>query len=236
MLIPDDPGLLADYADALAMAQGRKLAGQPAALADRALTIDPKHKKALALAASAAMEARDLDRALGYWRRLLAELPAASDDARQISAVIAEVESAKGDARSVAGTKPRRAAAPVAAAPAKDAGTAAIAGRVDITPSLAAKVALTDTVFVFARAVEGPRMPLAILRIPAKELPKDFILDDSMSMSPSARLSSAEAVVIEARISKTGNAMPQPGDLSGKSAPVKPGAIGVRVTIDQVLP
>jgi cytochrome c-type biogenesis protein CcmH len=130
--------------------------------------------------------------------------------------------------------EPRRERAPVAAP--KPATGAAIAGRVDISPTLAAKVALSDTVFIFARAVEGSRMPLAVLRIPAKDLPKDFMLDDSMSMASGAKLSSAAAVVVEARISKTGNAMPQPGDLSGRSMPVKPGATGVKVTIDQLIP
>ena len=106
----------------------------------------------------------------------------------------------------------------------------------EISPALAPKVALTDTVFIFARAVDGPRMPLAILRIPAKELPKDFRLDDSMGMASGAKLSEAAAVIVEARISKSGNAMPQTGDLSGRSAPVKPGASGVKVTIDQIVP
>jgi cytochrome c-type biogenesis protein CcmH len=95
---------------------------------------------------------------------------------------------------------------------------------------------LTDTVFIFARAVEGSRMPLAVLRIPARDLPKDFRLDDSMGMAPGVKLSAAPAVIVEARISKSGNALPQAGDLSGKSAPVKPGASGIKVTIDQVVP
>jgi cytochrome c-type biogenesis protein CcmH len=75
-----------------------------------------------------------------------------------------------------------------------------------------------------------------VLRIPAKELPKEFTLDDSMAMAPGARLSGAAAVIVEARISKSGNALPQSGDFSGRSAPVKPGAVGVKVTIDQVVP
>jgi cytochrome c-type biogenesis protein CcmH len=234
-VVSDDAGLLADYADALAMAQGRRLAGQPAALAQRALAIDPNQRKALALAATAAMEARDLEGALGYWRRLLAQFPESSDDAKQVGAIIAEVESAKRDGKAFAAKEPRRGEAP-AAQSAKPVAGAAIAGRVDISPTLAAKVALSDTVFIFARAVEGSRMPLAVLRIPAKELPKDFTLDDSMGMGSGVKLSSAAAVVVEARISKTGNAMPQPGDLSGSSAPVKPGAAGVKVTIDRVVP
>jgi cytochrome c-type biogenesis protein CcmH len=234
-LVPGNAALLADYADAAAMAQGRKLAGKPAALAARALAIDPDHKKALALAATAALETGDFDGALELWRRLLALLPAGSDDARQIAGIVTEVESAKSRAKNASPTAaagqeqtpPRSGATPASGA--------SIAGRVDISPALAPKVALTDTVFIFARAVEGPRMPLAVLRIPAKELPKEFRLDDSMGMAAGAKLSTAPAVIVEARISKTGNATPQAGDLSGKSGPVKPGASGVRITIDEVL-
>jgi cytochrome c-type biogenesis protein CcmH len=79
-------------------------------------------------------------------------------------------------------------------------------------------------------------MPLAILRIPARELPKDFSLDDSMGMAPGVKLSTAPSVIVEARISKSGNASPQAGDLFGRSAPLKPGTIGLQITIDQVVP
>jgi cytochrome c-type biogenesis protein CcmH len=236
--ISTNAALLADYADVLAMAQGRKLAGKPAALARRALTIDPHHRKALALAATAALEARDLDGALGYWRRLLAQFPQASDDAKQITAIIGEIESARREGKGIpeSGSAPRRVEPTGAAAPARPASGATIAGRVDISPTLAGRVATTDTVFIFARAADGPRMPLAVLRLPAKELPKEFMLDDSMSMAPGAKLSGAAAVIVEARISKSGDALPQSGDLSGRSAPVKPGASGVKVTIDQIIP
>jgi cytochrome c-type biogenesis protein CcmH len=235
-LVPDNADLLADYADALAMAQGKRLTGMPAELARRALAIDPNHQKALALAGTAAMEAHDFDGALEYWRRLQAQFPEGSEEARQVGAVVAEVESARGGNRAspgMPGTAPRRAdQAAVAAAP----GGAAIAGRVDIAPALAAQVALSDTVFIYARAIDGPRMPLAVLRVPARELPKQFRLDDSMGMASGAKLSSAAAVIVEARVSKSGNALPQPGDLSGRSKPVKPGARDVNVTIDQVVP
>ena len=240
-LIPNNASLLADYADALAMAQGRRLEGAPAALIQRALAIDPKQKKALALAATVALETRDLDASIAYWRRLAAELPAGSDEARQVADVIAEVDAAKreGKGSSTAPSKRAAANAPPASAPwGGGTGTAgtAISGRVDLNAALASKVALNDTVFIFARAAEGQRMPLAVLRIPAKELPRDFSLDDSMSMAPGVKLSAAPSVIVEARISKSGNALPQPGDLFGRSAPLKPGATGVRITIDQVVP
>jgi cytochrome c-type biogenesis protein CcmH len=242
-LIPNNASLLADYADTLAMAQDRRLEGAPAALIQRALAIDPKHKKALALAATVALETRDLDTSIAYWRRLAAELPAGSDEARQVADVIAEVDAAKreGKGSSVAASKRAAANAPPASAPSAPRGStgtagSAIAGRVDLNAALASKVALNDTVFIFARAAEGQRMPLAVLRIPAKELPRDFSLDDSMSMAPGVKLSAAPSVIVEARISKSGNALPQPGDLFGRSAPLKPGATGVRITIDQVVP
>ena len=242
-LIPNNASLLADYADTLAMAQGRKLEGAPAVLIQRALAIDPKHKKALALAGTVTLETHDLDASIAYWRRLAAELPVGSDEARQVADVIAEVDAAKreGKGSSVAPSERAAATAPPASVPsAPRVGTGAtgpaIAGRVDLNAALASKVALNDTVFIFARAAEGPRMPLAVLRIPAKELPRDFSLDDSMSMAPGVKLSATPSVIVEARISKSGNALPQPGDLFGRSAPLKPGATGVRITIDQVVP
>ena len=239
-LIKDDANLLADYADALAMAQGRKLAGQPAALIERALAIDPKQKKALALAATVALEASDTSAALAYWRRLAAELPPGSEQAGQVAGFIADI-SAQGQGK-VADAKstPRPVAtAPVDVPPAKataQTSAGAVSGRVDLAPAFAAKVALSDTVFIFARAAEGSRMPLAVLRIPARELPKDFRLDDSMSMAPGVKLSSTPTVVVEARISKSGGALPQPGDLFGRTAPVKPGTADLRIVIDQVVP
>jgi cytochrome c-type biogenesis protein CcmH len=244
-LAPDDAGLLADHADALAMAQGRRLAGSPSALIQRALAIDPKNKKALALAATVALEAHELDTSIGYWKRLAAELPSGSDEAKQVADVIAEVDTAKQEGKGTRSAPSKRASPAEPSLPAvassptgsvKGGAAQAIAGRVDLNAALASKVAVNDTVFIFARASEGPRMPLAVLRIAAKELPRDFVLDDSMSMAPDMKLSAAPSVIVEARISRSGNALPQSGDLFGRSAPLKPGASGVRLTIDQVVP
>jgi cytochrome c-type biogenesis protein CcmH len=91
-------------------------------------------------------------------------------------------------------------------------------------------------VFVFARAADGPRMPLAIVRRQVKDLPFEFALDDSMAMAPNMKLSSFPEVVVGARISKSGNAMPQAGDLEGLSRPVKVGATGVAIVIDSAVP
>ncbi len=123
------------------------------------------------------------------------------------------------------------------AAPAKSSGQSlAISGKVSIAPSLAGKGSATDTLFVFARETNGPPMPVAIMRATKKDLPFTFRLDDSNSMMPSRTLSDVAMVVIVARLSKSGQAMPQSGDLEGMSQPVKPGVDGVTVVIDRERP
>jgi cytochrome c-type biogenesis protein CcmH len=227
-LVPNDPDVLADYADSLGMAQGGTLTGRPYELVREALAIDPANRKALALAATAAMDARDYSGALKYWETLAAQLPPGSEDETQVRRIIGEV-------RAKAGTPaPSLAAAPKPAP--KSAATPSVSGRVSVAPEIAPKVSGTDTLFVFARAEGGPRIPLAVLRGSARQLPLQFALDDSMAMAPNMRLSGAEAVRIEARISRSGNATPQPGDLVGTSGVVKPGARGVNIVVDRVLP
>ena len=126
------------------------------------------------------------------------------------------------------------------AAPAKPTGQAgqslAISGQVILGPSLAGKGSSTDTLFVFAREVNGPPMPVAIVRATKKDLPFTFRLDDSNGMMPSRKLSDVGTVVIVARLSKSGQAMPQSGDLEGTSQPVKPGANKITVVIDRERP
>ena len=105
-----------------------------------------------------------------------------------------------------------------------------------LAAGLAAKASPTDTVFVFARAAQGPRMPLAILKRKVSDLPLAFTLDDSSAMSPELKLSKFPNVVIGARISRSGDAMPQSGDLVGQVGPVATGAGKLTLTIDAVQP
>ncbi len=225
-LAPDNPGLLADYADALAMTRGRSLAGEPRELVKRALALDPKHIKALALAGSAEFEVRNFAGAIAYWERIL---PLAQGDAEFARSVTASIDEAR-----QLGKLPASLAAPTAptaaAAPGK-----AISGTVKIAPALAKQVSPGDTLFVFARPADGSRMPLAILRATAGDLPYRFTLDDTHAMSPNARLSGQSSVVIAARISKSGGATPQPGDLQGASQPLAPGATGLEIVIDSAV-
>jgi len=231
-LIKDDADLLADYADALAMTQGRRIEGKPLKVVERALKIDPLQWKALAMAGSAAFERKDFKTAVAYWEKLQSRAEPGSDFAREVAANIDE-------ARQLGGLKVAASVSPPAQADVKStavSGRASVDGTVALSRELAAKAGPTDTVFVFARAAEGPRMPLAVMRFQVKDLPAKFHLDDSMAMSPAAKLSNHPDVVIGARVSKSANATPQPGDLQGTSKPVKVGAAGVAVLIDQVVP
>ncbi|HUQ28634.1 MAG TPA: c-type cytochrome biogenesis protein CcmI [Usitatibacter sp.] len=226
-LMPADAEVLADYADVLGMSQGQSLAGRPAELVKSALELDPNNRKALALAATAAMEQGRLPDSIGYWERLAALLPAGSDDEREVREVLVELRRRVG-----APPRPSLAAAPGAPRTAAK----SVSGLVTASPAVASKIASTDTIFVFARAEGGPRAPLAVLRGTARDLPLRFALDDTMAMSPQWSLSRAGDVRIEARVSKSGNASPQPGDVFGSSGVVQPGAKDVRIVLDKVLP
>ena len=229
-LMPGDADVLADHADALGMVQGQRLEGPALALVKKALAIDPRHKKALALAATAAMDAGDLAAASGYWQTLAAELPAGSEDAQQVQGILAEIRQRSGTAQKPA------ASAPQAQAQAPAATIQSVSGSVAVAPDIAAGISGTETVFIFARAERGPRVPLALVRVSARQLPMKFALSDMHAMAPGVNLSSADAVRIEARISRSGNATPQSGDLVGTSAVVAPGARDVAVVVNRVLP
>jgi cytochrome c-type biogenesis protein CcmH len=201
--------VLADLADVLAMVHGRSLEGEPEKLVLRALELDPNHLKALALAGTAAYERKDFNAAAAYWQRMLPHLEAGSEDARAVQSNIDE-------AKSLAGAPPAQ----------------ALKGSVSLSAKLKGKASPDDTVFVFARALDGPPAPLAVLRKQVRDLPLQFALDDSMAMSPALRLSSFQKVTITARISKSGSVQPAPGDLQGASKPVANNASGVSVVID----
>ncbi len=243
-LVPDEASLWADYADALAMAQGRRIAGKPMELINRALKIDPLQWKALAMAGTEAFDRQDYKGAAALWEKLHASLPADAPMKQQLAGSISE-------ARSRAGMPPMAAAAAPPAAPAAPAASAGdgqpavgavataagagVGGTVTLSADLRAKVAPEDSVIIFARPAEGSRMPLALLRVQAKDLPKKFSLDDSMAMSPEFRLSKFGEVIVGARVSKSGSPMPQKGDLEGLSKPVKLGRADVAITIDTEL-
>jgi cytochrome c-type biogenesis protein CcmH len=231
-LKPGDAGLLVDWADSLAMSQGQKLDGEPLALIDQALKIDPNHLKGLSLAGAAAFVNKDYLGALKHWEKLVAVAPPDDEFAGEMRGAVAQARQLAGLPPAPAGTA--AAATPKAQAPTNAAAASAssVSGRVSISGALAKQVAPTDTVFISARPAEGgSRMPLAVLRVQAKDLPMDFTLDDSLAMSPTAKLSSSPRVVVTARVSASGQAMPKPEDLGAQSKPVELGTKGVALEI-----
>ncbi len=218
-LNPGNADLLADLAEALALRNGRTLAGEPTRLLERALKLDPNNDKVLSLSGSAAFERKDYKAAIRHWEALLKRPNVSGELAQALSAGIAEARALSTGKKIVAATS----------APGR------VSGTVTLDSALRVRAAPEDTVFVYARAAQGPRMPLAIVKVQVKDLPYNFSLDDSMAMMPEMKLSAFNEVIVGARVSKSGSAKPAAGDLEGASAKVSPGANGVTVAINQVV-
>jgi cytochrome c-type biogenesis protein CcmH len=214
----------ADYADVTASLAGT-LAGEPEKYITQALALDPHHPKALWLQGSLLHETGRYTEAIAIWQRLAAVLDPASSDAKLVAANIEE------DRRLGGVVSGGSAAAGTPAAPA--APQAAISGDVLIADALKSRVAAGQTLFIFAKAVDQPGPPVAVLRTTTGRWPLHFTLDDSASIMPTRPLSAAGKVIIEARISKSGQALAAAGDLQGASGVVDPQHSGaLRIVIN----
>ena len=231
-LTPDNANLLADRADLLSLLQGQSAEGEPMRLVNRALEIDPGHPKALALAGSSAYGRKDFVAAEAFWQRARERAAPGSPFAQGLES---SLEAARAGIASQPGGAARLAAAPSDPSSATTSHPG-VRGQITIAPELQAKLAAGDTLFVFARPVQGPRMPLAVMRVAATSGPVPFTLHDSQAMAPELRISMHEQVVVEARISRTGQAMPQSGDLQGTSGPVASNSAQLQIRIDSVVP
>jgi cytochrome c-type biogenesis protein CcmH len=234
---PNDAQTLADYADSLGMANGRNLKGEPEALIARALNADSKNVKALTLAGTVAYQNGEFAKAAKLWKTILPELAADDPFAESVRGIIADAEEKLGTKSATLPGTPRAPHATTNTAPeaAARADAALLQGTVSLSPALKGKVQPGDTVFVYARAETGPRMPLAIMRSTVQELPLKFSLDDSSAMSPAMKLSAFERVVIVARISKSGTPAPQKGDLEGITPVMAPRANGIKLEISKAI-
>lgn len=200
----DNVTLMVSYVDAVAMANGGRFTPETAGQLQRALELEPDKIEALWLSGHQAYQQEAWDEALDYWQRAASLLPDDSPDRAVIDQQIA--------------TAAQQTTAPTA--PKTPAAGAALQVSVTLDATLQAQAGPEDTVFIFARAANGPRMPLAIVVKQVRDLPVTVVLDDSQAMSPAMALSGFETVEVGARISKSGNAMPQSGDLRGSVAPV----------------
>lgn len=215
-LTPNDPQLLADYAEVQAIANGYQLVGKPESLLQQALKINPNHEHSLRLAGAAAFERKDYAQVVVLWEHLLTVLP-------KDSAVLPELTAAIQKAKAMAAEKPAS-SAPVS-----------VTGTVRIAPALASQLSPNATLFVYARAAQGSPMPIAIVRTTAKALPFAFTLDDTTAPMPNHTLSQTEAVVLVARVSKTGDAKAQAGDLQGVTSAFKPSSTPVDIEINALV-
>ena len=222
-LRPKDAQGYADLADAIGSGNGNSLDGEPEKLIAKALTLDPDNVKALALSGTIAFNRGDAATAAKQWDHALRSVEPGSGMASQLQGALKE-------ARQLAGLP----AQPAASAAVAGAGNT-IQGRVTLADKIKALASPEDTVFVFARPVQGGKAPLAVLRKQVKDLPLDFTLDDSLAMNPAMRLSTSREVQVGARISKSGNPMPQPGDLQGLTATVSVGAKGIKLEINEAI-
>jgi cytochrome c-type biogenesis protein CcmH len=229
---PDSPEALVNYADVYAMTQDGSLMGKPVELINKALSIDPKNPKALALAGTAKFEQGEFKQAAVYWEELLAIIPAESKLAQSVSGSIRQAKSlASNNQENVLITKQQSPESDKNIA--KKGSSPTISGVVNISPALSAKISPEDTLYIYARAKSGPKMPLAIVRLQAKDLPAKFTLKDGMGMNPNMKLTSFPEVIISARVTKSGKAVPANGDLQGFSEVVRIGDQNVNILIDR---
>ena len=211
----DDAEVLVRYADALAMLQGGTRSERVVTLLDRALKIDPDQPQALWLAGMAAEARGDLPGALDYWHRLKPALhadPRAQSELQALIERVTQLAASRGlDVADDPKTTQRlnQTVAPVT-----------LKVRIEITPALATQIESSHTLYVYARSNAGDRRPIAAVRRSAGELPLEIVLDDRSSLMGTSVLSDFDTVTLSAHISRTGDAIKQPGDLASESIPV----------------
>jgi len=229
-LAQDDVDLLMGYATTLAMSRDNQFQGRPAEIINRAYQLQPQNPNVLWLKGNIHYQAGEFQQAVVLWQQVMARLTPGSEEALTVAEYLKDARS-RMPAGVAVPAAPQTSAAP--------AGTAAEAIKVTVTldPALQGKVQGDETLFIFARALNGPRVPLAVVRKVASDLPITLVMDDSMAMSGQFSLSKFPQVVVEARITKSGKPSASSGDLEGKVSPVKPGQSSpVQVVINTVHP
>ncbi|CAA6815987.1 MAG: Cytochrome c heme lyase subunit CcmH [uncultured Thiotrichaceae bacterium] len=263
-LAPNDPDALLPLADMLGRANDRNLTGRPAELIQRALQAEPNSVMGIWMAGMAERQLGNNAKAVEYWKQLESTLKPGSEDLKAVQELIAEaggavvapvnpVDSVAAPAASetpvdsvvapVAPVTPASPTAPVAPTQAAQAATAdlvkssaqGITVTVDLSEEFKAKANPQQRVFIYAKAMVGPPMPLAAARKTVADLPMTIVLDDSMAMMPQMKLSGFGEVKVGARISQSGRPTASSGDLFTELPNVKAGQT-IKLTIDQVVP
>lgn len=257
-LMPEDTQVILAYAESIAANSGNTLEGRPAELIAEALKLDPSDPTARWLSGMAAFQRGQFNAAGVAWKQTLAQIDPNSEEAAELRKLIAEAEqragvpsetgpiaqtpmpqtpAAQADAGLDSGSDSMPAPASTADQAQPEPAGAAIDVSVSLAPELAAAASPETTVFVYAKAASGPPMPLAVQRLSVGDLPATLRLDDGMAMMPAMRLSNFPQVIVGARVSASGQATAQPGDLEGETGPVASrGAGAVAVQINRVRP
>lgn len=220
-LAPDNPDILVASAEASSLAQPQhKIDVQARARLDKALQIDPDHQRALWLVGISDYQQGQYTQAASTWQHLLDQVDASANPkvAAAITQQIARARQAAGMPSSATSTPPAAAASSSAKASATPPATVRV--HVSLAPDMTRLTDPSSTVFVFARAVEGPPMPLAVKRLTVADLPTDITLTDAMAMTPQMKLSMFDKVNVSARVSASGQAEPQTGDLEATAKTV----------------
>lgn len=235
-LLGEEPEVMLQYADSLAMLNGGRVTGKAAELVYKTLAIMPNSTTALWLAGMAKAEAGEFNQAIAYWRHLETLLPAGSESQREVQTLMAQVEAQIPGAPAASAAAEKQTAVKEVAVPLAEAAAptkAIIEVSVSLSSEFATLVKATDTVFIYAQALSGPQMPLAIVRKQVSNLPLTVTLSDAQAMAPAFKLSAFKDVKLIARISKSGNAIKQPGDFIGIVEPISvPETNKVAITID----
>lgn len=226
--LSEDDDLKLERIEVIAMQRQGQFEGEPWRVIREILQKDPEHFGALLTAGSASYAEGKFADALKYWEKARKPLDANNPDLPGLDNAIATV-------RDKLGMPP----APVPTANASSSGMGpnlSVSGQVSLSAAVKAKASPNDVVFIYATPANGDRMPLAIFKTTVAQLPFNFTLDDSTAMAPDRKLSAAGEVMVKVRVSKSGNAMPQPGDLSASLGPVKVGAKGLKLEIKDLAP
>ncbi|MFZ2301083.1 MAG: c-type cytochrome biogenesis protein CcmI [Gallionella sp.] len=232
-LVPGEAHIWASYADVYAMSHNQSLVGEPTLFLAKALELDGNNPMALALSGSAAMERADYAAAITHWTKLVNLMP---QDNPELQMIRNGIQQARNFLALQKGGKEKLAKLPTDKGSMKTTDNQAqtIFGKVSLSPVLTDKVSPTDTVFIFVRNAEGSKTVVAALRKEVKDLPSQFIFDDSMVIQPKVKLSGLDKIEVVARISKTGDPTGKPGDLQGSTGVIKPDK-GLNITIDTVI-
>ena len=231
--LKEDDDIALERAEVLALRRGGDFSGEPWAVIRQVLAKNALHFNGLALAGSASYAQGDYKKAIQYWQQVRSQLNENDEELKGLDIALNTAREKAGEA-ALAPKSPAALHATTSAT--VSASAAVISGRVSIDPSLNAKITPTDVVFVYATPTDGQKMPLAILRKTADNLPFDFVLDDSSAMNPASKLSSQTKVMLKVRISKSGEAMTRPGDWMGVLENVAVGSRNLKLVVNQQAP